>query len=119
MHGSPLSKWDNRLIWNHIDYREYGFIGEPYLDIDYSKVRYLSDTGRRWDGRSSIRDLTREMKGRTFRRTFEIIEALKKNELRGQVLLNTHPQRWNNNLYFWTKELVLQSIKNPVKRMIR
>jgi len=38
-------------------YRDYGIIGEPYFDVDYSKVLYLTDTRRRWDGhRVSVRD---------------------------------------------------------------
>ncbi|MCK5019727.1 MAG: hypothetical protein KAS32_21895, partial [Candidatus Peribacteraceae bacterium] len=57
MHGSPLSKFDNKLIWEHYNYRDFGIIGEPYFDVDFSKVLYLTDTGRRWDGdRVSIRD---------------------------------------------------------------
>ncbi|MBC8179929.1 hypothetical protein H8E88_02285 [candidate division KSB1 bacterium] len=27
MHGSPLSKYDNRLLWEKYDYRDYGIIG--------------------------------------------------------------------------------------------
>lgn len=57
MHGSPLSKHDNRDLWNNFDYHEFGIIGEPYFDIDFKEVMYLTDTGRRWDGdRVSIRD---------------------------------------------------------------
>jgi hypothetical protein len=57
MHGSPLSRHDNRDLWRHHDYRQLGLIGEPYLDVDFSRVLYLTDTGRRWDGdRVSIRD---------------------------------------------------------------
>jgi len=57
MHGSPLSKYDNRDLWNHYDYRDFGIIAEPYFDLDFSKVLYLTDTGRRWDGEEvSIRD---------------------------------------------------------------
>jgi hypothetical protein len=55
MHGSPLSRFDNRIIWEKYDYRELGIIGEPYLDVDFSEVFYLTDTGRRWDG-VSVRD---------------------------------------------------------------
>jgi len=55
MHGSPRSKFDNRLIWTKYDYRDLGIIGEPYFDIDFSEVLYLTDTGRRWDG-VSVRD---------------------------------------------------------------
>ncbi len=100
MHGSPLSKYDNRDLWqgaqssvvsrqssvktqnvilspsfvrinsakdltrnpkpetrNLYDYRSLGIIGEPYFDIDFTKVFYLTDTGRRWDGAGvSVRD---------------------------------------------------------------
>ena len=30
MHGSPLSRFDNRLLWRTHDYRKFGIIGEPY-----------------------------------------------------------------------------------------
>ncbi len=57
MHGSPLSKYDNRLIWHKYDYRKLGIIGEPYFDLDFDEVFYLTDTGRRWDGGGvSVRD---------------------------------------------------------------
>lgn len=60
MHGSPLSKWDNRLLWKYYDYRDFGIRGEPYFDIDFNEVFYLTDTGRRWDGDFvSIRDKMR------------------------------------------------------------
>jgi len=50
MHGSPLSKWDNRDLWKKYDYRDYGIIAEPYFDIDFDEVFYLTDTGRRGMG---------------------------------------------------------------------
>ena len=57
MHGSPLSKWDSRLLWKYYDYHDFGIVGEPYFDIDFKEVLYLTDTGRRWDGgQVSIRD---------------------------------------------------------------
>ena len=57
MHGSPLSKYDSRDIWEKYNYKELGIIREPYFDIDFSKVLYLTDTGRRWDGEKvSVRD---------------------------------------------------------------
>lgn len=50
MHGSPMSRWDSRLLWKYYDYRDFGIVGEPYFDIDFNEVLYLTDTGRRWDG---------------------------------------------------------------------
>ena len=125
MHGSPLSKFDNRLIWKHKHYSEFGVICEPYFDLNFSKVLYLTDTGRRWDGeRVSVRDkemsnghvpLSQSFK---FRSTFDIIEAVKKRELPDQVMLNFHPQRWTDDFVLWSKELIWQAIKNQAKRVI-
>jgi hypothetical protein len=57
MHGSPRSIWDSRLLWKYYDYHDFGIIGEPYLDINFNEVLYLTDTGRRWDGNSyNVRD---------------------------------------------------------------
>lgn len=57
MHGSPLSAVDNRQLWKYHDYHTEGIICEPYFDVDVSRIIYLTDTGRRWDGgESSIRD---------------------------------------------------------------
>ena len=60
MHGSPLSRYDNRLLWEKYDYRDFDIIGEPYFDIDFSEVFYLSDTGRSWNNsKVSVRDKVR------------------------------------------------------------
>lgn len=31
MHGMPLSKYDNRDLWNTYDFRDFGILGEAYL----------------------------------------------------------------------------------------
>ena len=57
MHGSPLSKWDNRNLWDKYNYGDLNITAEPYFDVDWNEVYYLTDTGRRWDGENvSIRD---------------------------------------------------------------
>lgn len=57
MHGSPLSKYDNRAIWEKYDYKKLGILADPYFDVDFDDVFYLTDTGRRWDGELvSVRD---------------------------------------------------------------
>ncbi len=126
MHGSPLSKWDNRDLWKQYDYRDYGIIGEPYLDIDFEKVFYLTDTGRRWDGdKVSVRDKVKEMgvKGQgsrvsklELRKTKDIIEAAERELLPDKTMINTHPQRWTDNPVSWVVELVEQNIKNQIKK---
>ena len=139
MHGSPLSKFDNRLLWNKYDYRDLGIIAEPYFDIDFDEVLYLTDTGRCWDGaRFSIRDkvektevrdpqitqITRIRRKGTdvgnlrFRHTWDIIEAAEKGLLPDKIMINVHPQRWTDRPLPWVKELILQSIKNCIKSII-
>jgi len=79
MHGSPLSKWDSRLIWKYNDFRESGITGEPYFDVDFRSLLYLTDTGRRWNGRSvSVRD-----KGSAYYRNEPINEIINFNRFSG------------------------------------
>ena len=77
MHGSPRSRWDSRNMWSDHDYRKYGIIGEPYFDVDFNEVFYLTDTGRRWDGEKfSIRDKVNCCINLSFRSTHDIINRL-------------------------------------------
>ena len=123
MHGSPLSKFDNKALWKKYKYKDYGIIGEPYFDIDFNDVFYLTDTGRRWDGdKVSIRDKVvgnhsnRFMKLR-FHSTQEIINAANAGRLPDRMMMTFHPQRWNDNFIPWFKELMFQNIKNQIKRI--
>lgn len=125
MHGSPRSPYDSKDIWKTFDYKSLGIIGEPYLSIDFSKMLYLTDTGRRWDGyKVSVRDKIEgfqdewNAKGWVFHTTDDIIKALQEKLLPDQLMITTHPQRWFDFGLDWMKELVLQNTKNIVKRMI-
>jgi tetratricopeptide (TPR) repeat protein len=43
MHGSPLSKYDNRDLWKKYDFREFGILGEAYLSINDPEIVYLTE----------------------------------------------------------------------------
>lgn len=125
MHGSPTSKWDSRDLWKHYDYHKLGIDADAFLDTDFSKVFYLTDTGRRWDGyKVSVRDKVPgsqeewTAKGWVYHTTDEVIQAIKEGSFPQSVQVNTHPQRWTDNRYQWLKELLLQSGKNLVKRLV-
>lgn len=125
MHGSPRSPWDSKDLWKINSYRDMGIIGEPYFDIDFSDVFYLTDTGRRWDGfKMSVRDKIPMHQDRwcneglVFHSTDDIISALNKDNLPHHIMMTTHPQRWNDKTLPWTKELLLQNSKNLVKRIL-
>ena len=119
MHGSPLSKYDNKDLWKHYDYHEYGIIGEPYFDIDYDKLFYITDTGRKWNNRdASIRDKVDSPFEIEVRSTEHFIELIRENKMPEQMMINTHPQRWNDAAVPWVVELVSQSVKNQIKKVI-
>ena len=94
MHGSPLSRWDNRKLWEKYNYREAGIIGEPYFDVDYTKVLYITDTGRAWNKTgASVRDKVEgglELKVKNTRR---LITLIGNDELPEKLIINTHPQQ--------------------------
>ncbi|MDX1652422.1 MAG: hypothetical protein R3277_08020 [Brumimicrobium sp.] len=119
MHGSPMSRFDSKDLWKKYDYRDFGIIGEPYFDVNFKKVFYLTDTGRKWDGdKVSVRDKVNSGFDLRFHSTDEIISAALKQTLPDQIMFTFHPQRWTNNKIQWTKELLLQNTKNVVKRII-
>jgi len=117
MHGSPLSKWDSRKLWDKLDYKEYGLIGEPYFDIDFNKTAYITDTGRRWNAKKmNVRDKVNSGFHFDFKTTDDVINAFKGNNLPDKVMINIHPHRWYDKFSPWLKELVWQNLKNIIKR---
>ena len=118
MHGSPMSKYDSKDLWKVYKYGDYDIIGEPYFDINFNEVLYITDTGRRWDGNKvSVRDRVETSFKLSFHSTQQIIDAANQNQLPAKIMFTFHPQRWNDNLLIWSKELVLQNLKNIIKRI--
>jgi hypothetical protein len=117
MHGSPKSQYDNKDVWKKYRYQDNGIVGEPYFDLNYNEVFYITDTGRRWDGfKVSVRDKVQSNKGYpVYHSTDEIIEAIRLGVFPQQVMMNFHPQRWMDPGINWWKEKWIQSIKNQVK----
>jgi len=133
MHGAPTSRYDSRDLWRkqgnkHVTYhyQNYGIIGEPYFDIDFSQFFYLTDTGRAWDGyKVSVRDKIPEhqdewiRRGWMFHTTDDIIRWLQSDAERPhKIMITTHPQRWSNNVLEWATEYIAQSLKNQIKKFL-
>lgn len=133
MEGAPLSKYDNRHLWSRdkaevnpsqSHYSQFGIIAEPYLDLDFSQILYLTDTGRRWDGwQVSLRDKIPQQEkwikqGLVFRSTNDIIRAVNEERMPNKIMMTFHPQRWNNKPLLWLEEYFWQNIKNQGKRML-
>lgn len=128
MHGAPTSKWDSRELWMTRDYKTLGIICEPYLDLDYSHLFYLTDTGRKWDGANvSVRDKIPGWQdewvrqGLSYHTTDELIYALEDPASpiqKKSLLITTHPQRWTNRPLGWLWQLLAQNAKNVIKKQM-
>ena len=125
MHGAPTSQWDGKDLWKKYDYHDLGIIGEPYFDVDFAQVFYLTDTGRCWDGyKVSVRDKIPvyqdkwTAQGWVYHRTRDIIKAAEQGTLPQRIMITTHPQRWTDSWLPWLKESMVQPLKNIVKRML-
>ena len=142
MHGSPTSKWDNRELWKSFDYREVGVIGEPYLDFLSTTMEnspdksYFTDTARMWDGEmynlrdkspvnkqnnpemeaQGINSNTNSSEHRKIHSTFDLIGWFNALPTKNGIMITTHPQRWTDQPMAWMMELVMQSVKNRVKK---
>jgi hypothetical protein len=127
MDGCPWSKYNNRDLWKHFDYKSFGIIGEPYFDIfgvDWDApvkqdVFYLTDTGRLWNGdKFSIRDKVANNQILDYQTTYALIEAVETDGLPYKIMITVHPQRWSDNVVEWLYEFIVQGIKNKVKGLL-
>ncbi|MDR1729632.1 MAG: hypothetical protein LBR52_03120 [Prevotellaceae bacterium] len=116
MHGSPGSRIDNRTIWKQYDYRDFEIIGEPYIDLNFNEIYYLTDTGRSWNGEKySVRDKVQSTFDCRFQATQDIIKAIQTGAIPKKIMIAAHPQRWTDNCLEWTWEFLFQRIKNKIK----
>jgi hypothetical protein len=115
--GTPMSKYNNLWLWEKYDYKNYGIDCEMYLDINYDEYAYYTDTGRCWDGdKYNVWDHVKSNKHFPhYHSTIDIINATDNESFPAKAAVNVHPQRWNDDLYTWIKELVMQNVKNVAK----
>ena len=123
MHGRPFKKHDNRDLWrvnkNH-DYliNELKMVGEVYLDIDYSDIAYINDTGRNWTSQeSNIRDKVSSKIPADFRSSAELISYFKKTPHK-KIVFQIHPERWSDNFIIWHVQNLKDGIINLIKKLI-
>ena len=109
-----------RNRFNHVPRGEdFGIIAEPYFDVDFDEVFYLTDTGRSWNNSSSsVRDRVKSSFDIAIQSTSHLIALAEQGALPRQIMINTHPQRWTDKPLPWVKELVWQNITNLAKKFI-
>jgi hypothetical protein len=47
-----------------------------------------------------------------------LIEKIQNSELPDKIMMNVHPQRWDDAFVPWVSELVGQNFKNVLKRLL-
>jgi uncharacterized protein len=116
MDGHAFSRWNNLDLWKSFDYRSYGIAGEPYIDTDFNKVLYLTDTGRKWNAiQFSLYDKVSTKFSYYNKSTFDLIRDLDAGNLPDHLMITTHPQRWFDKINPWLYEYGSQGVKNLIK----
>lgn len=117
MHGSPLSRFDNRELWKSFNFKDYGIEGEAYLSLGGEGLQYLSDTGRSWSGKNSVRDMMSDS-GATPVETTDDLIAWTKSSRGKRLYLTVHPERWAIGEGEWFLSLLTDSASNLGKTII-
>jgi hypothetical protein len=119
MHGNPLSRYDNKTLWEGADIKKFDIMVDAYLSLDFEKTYYFSDTGRNWNSRDG--KVYDKIKGREFSGIEgtgslpDFIESLNCND----ICLLTHPNRWTDNPILWAYNWGYDSLGSAVKRLMK
>jgi hypothetical protein len=90
-------------------------IGYHYENLSACK----GDPGRRWNhAGASIRDRVDSGFDIRVNSTGHLMALAREGRLPERVMINTHPQRWEDRAWPWVKELVWQNVKNGVKKIV-
>lgn len=118
MHGSPLSKYDNRELWRIYDFKDFGILGEAYLSIN--DVSYFSDTGRSWDRKNKMRDFMPDGRDGSIPvdTTDELMGLIRSKRLERLYIL-VHPERWASGGVEWGFNYMKDCAFNIGKKVLR
>lgn len=124
MHGRPLKPYDNRDIWRIKENHEllkskFKIIGEVYLDINYSDIAYINDTGRNWTSTlSNRRDKVESNIKADFNSQEELIKYFE-NEIDDKLVFQIHPERWSDEFLEWNIQSLKDKTINFLKTTLR
>ena len=123
MHGRPLSAYDNKSLWASAENHEkliceYHVLGEVYLDIDYSDIAYITDTGRNWSSqKANRRDRVQSEISLKISNGQSLLDYLN-NEPNPKLVFLAHPERWTDNYFEYAIQYSVDSFANLVKALI-
>jgi hypothetical protein len=123
MHGRPFSAYDNRALWEIAENREklvgqYHLLGEVYLDIDYTDIGYISDTGRNWaTQKANRRDRVQSDILLNFNDGHRLLNYLN-NRPHPKLVFLAHPERWTDGYFEFAIQYSIDSLANLIKALI-
>lgn len=128
MHGSVLSKYDNRELWSIYDYHDFDISAEAYLSLG-NDFCYLSDTGWEWNKKHKLRDLMPitdgdlsvkdpSVKEPSVNSTAELFDIIHNNKI-NRIYLLVHPGNWTDNFYDWYYIMMKNKFFNAGKKILR
>lgn len=118
-HGSPMSRWDNKKLWERYNYKDLGIIGDTEFDIDYNKVFYITDNGMGWNKTStSVRDKVDSVFDIPIKGTEHLISLIEAGQLPNQVAMNAHPDTFFDFGWRWVLNATIIKTKNIAKWVI-
>lgn len=119
MHGSPLSKWDNKMIWKTHNYKDFGIIGDTSFDVNYDDFFYVSDNGRAWNRTSvSIRDKVKTKYDIPIKNSNHFVDLINSKVIPDRVMLNCHPDTFFNFGIKYLLNFLFIETKNSIKWLI-
>jgi len=123
MHGSPLKSFNNLDLWGSFNerqllFKKYGILGDAILDIDYSDIAYINDTGRNWSStKSNVRDKVDSFIKIDFKDRDALYSYLNQNP-NSKIVFQIHPERWSSNYLEYIMQFYKDYCINIIKSLI-
>jgi hypothetical protein len=112
-----FTDWKNQNIWDNHDIKNVDIIGDAYLNFDFNKIHYFSDTGRTWQVEGyKVKDVSGTPDEISISTTDELIKLIKTKE--HNVYLLIHPNHWLQGKIEGIKWDMLVSIRVFLKKSI-
>jgi len=121
MHGRPLSKFDNRNIWEFTNIAQFDLNGEAYISLDYKNLYYLTDTGRTWaETNANLRDsaINTIPIPDNIKSTEDIKNFIDSNRL-ASIAIVFHPERWSSNYLHLFLQTFVDFCSSTIKKILR
>jgi hypothetical protein len=113
-HGNPLTVYNNKAIWQSLNFNDVGLIGEAFLSLDFNNIAYFSDSGRTWSNSRSQKMQDKDFVLSAFSRveannTQDLIKIIEGGSLPNICVLS-HPERWTGNIFAFLNRFAIDTI---------